>query len=79
MAFDREKDEITFEIKEHLGVLAAYPTGWNKELNVVSWNGSAAKYDIRDWDREHAHMSRGITLHPAELRKLLSFVEGRQL
>lgn len=42
--------EVTFEITEHLGVIAAYSTGWKKELNIVSWNGGAPKYDIRDWD-----------------------------
>ena len=47
---DYERDQITFEIKEHIGVLCVYHTGWKKELNLVSWNGNAPKYDIRDWD-----------------------------
>lgn len=76
---DRNKDEIVFEIKERFGVIKPYPTGWNKELNLVSWNGSAAKYDIRDWDPEHEHMSRGITLHPEEMRKILRLLEGREV
>ena len=41
---------ITFEIKEHLGVIAEFDNGWNKELNIISWNGNTPKYDIRDWD-----------------------------
>ncbi|MEI3503270.1 MAG: PC4/YdbC family ssDNA-binding protein [Anaerovoracaceae bacterium] len=47
---------------------ATYPTGWRKELNLVSWNGGAPKYDIRDWDPDHERMSRGITLHEKEMR-----------
>ena len=45
--------EIFFDIVEKIGVIASYSTGWNKELNLVSWNGSAPKYDIRDWAPDH--------------------------
>ena len=55
--------DVTFEIVENIGIIASYATGWNKELNLVSWNGGAVKYDIRDWDPAHEHMSRGVTLH----------------
>ncbi len=65
-----EKDEVKFEIVEKIGVLNSYASGWNKELNLVAWNGNAAKYDLRDWDPSHMHMSRGITLHAAEALKL---------
>ena len=44
--FDRE---VTFEIVEEIGVIATHSTGWKKELNLVSWNDRAPKYDIRDW------------------------------
>ena len=43
-------DDFSFEIKEHLGILGTYSTGWKKELNLIEWNGSNAKLDIRDWD-----------------------------
>lgn len=52
-------NEIAYEIVKRIGVINRYPTGWNKEINLVSWNGGAAKYDIRDWDPDHARMSRG--------------------
>ena len=61
---------ITFEIKEHLGTIAKYGSGWNKELNIISWNGAAPKFDIRDWDEHHEKMSRGVTLNQWEMRKL---------
>lgn len=63
-------DEFTFEIKEHIGVLGSYSTGWKKELNLIEWNGGNAKLDIRDWDPGHEHMSRGITLHRGEAKLL---------
>lgn len=60
---------IRFEIVEKLGVIATHPTGWTKELNLVSWNGAAPKLDIRDWSPGHERMSRGITLHQGEGKK----------
>ena len=67
---DYEKEQITFEIKEHIGVLCVYHTGWKKELNLVSWNGNAPKYDIRDWAPEHEKMGKGTTLSEEEIKKL---------
>ncbi|MGL4484492.1 MAG: YdbC family protein [Anaerovoracaceae bacterium] len=70
--------EFSFEIKEHVGVIGDYSSGWTKELNLVSWNDGKAKYDIRDWNEDHEHMSRGVTMHPKEvkaLQKILSRVD----
>ena len=41
-------NDISFEVVEKIGVLATYQSGWKKELNLVSWNGTTPKYDIRD-------------------------------
>ena len=73
----RDKDrEITFEVEEHIGVIAITPTGWKKELNMVAWNGSPAKFDIRDWDDDHTHMSRGITMNKDEVKVLSELLNG---
>lgn len=75
-----KESDFSFEIKEKLGVLYTYSTGWTKELNIVQWNGGIAKFDIRDWDEAHEHMSRGITLRDEEARlmtKLLSDYFGK--
>lgn len=69
--------EISFEIVEKIGVITSYSTGWNKELNLVSWNGAAPKYDIRDWAPDHEHMSRGITLHEKEMRLVFDLLGKR--
>ena len=68
--------DIKFEIKKSIGVISQSPKGWTKELNLVSWNGAAPKYDIRDWDPEHEKMGKGVTLTEDELRKLKELMEG---
>ena len=74
--FDRE---VTFEIVEEIGVIATHSTGWKKELNLVSWNGGQAKYDIRDWDPGHSRMSRGVTLKEQEMRQIVELLRRRRL
>lgn len=71
-----EKDKIVYEIKRHLGVLNNHESGWSKELNLISWNGQKPKYDVRDWDQDHARMGRGITLYPYEMRRLVDAYIG---
>lgn len=66
----RSGEQIEFNIVEHIGVIETQANGWNKEVNIVSWNGAPAKYDIREWDAQHERMSRGITLMPKETAKL---------
>ena len=53
-----------------IGVLDTYKNNWSKELNLIQWNDRTPKFDIRDWDAEHEHMSRGITLHEDEAMEL---------
>ena len=62
--------EITFEIKHHIGVLSESAKGWTKELNLVSWNGRAPKYDIREWSPEHDKMGKGVTFTNEEIENL---------
>ncbi len=74
---DFVREDISYDIVEKIGVITSYSTGWNKELNLVSWNGAAPKYDIRDWAPDHAHMSRGITLHEKEMRLIFDLLRNR--
>ncbi len=69
------KEEITmadikFEIKQEIAILSESSKGWKKELNLISWNGAEAKYDIRDWAPDHEKMGKGITLTKEEAKKL---------
>lgn len=67
--------EVTFEIKEHLGNISIQSNGWTKELNLVSWNGGSAKYDIRAWSPDHDKMSKGCTFHKAEIEALAKILK----
>lgn len=62
--------EIKFEIKEELGTLSESAKGWTKEVNLISWNGAAPKYDIRDWAPNHEKIGKGITLTAEEVEVL---------
>ena len=62
--------DIKYDILEELGVLSESAKGWKKELNLISWNGGASKYDIRDWAPQHEKMGKGITLNKDEIKEL---------
>ena len=62
--------DIKFEINKAFGEISTSRQGWTKELNMVSWNGKPAKYDLRDWSPEHEKMGKGVTLSEDEARRL---------
>lgn len=62
--------DIKYEIEKELGYISESAKGWKKELNLISWNGKEAKYDLRDWSPEHEKMGKGITLNLNELKSL---------
>ena len=74
---NNNNDEVRFDLMEHIGVLANKDNGWTKEVNIVAWNGGAAKVDVRDWDPEHERMTRGITLFEDEAEKLAKALAER--
>ena len=70
--------DIQFEFCGEHHVIAQGGKGWNLELNIVSWNGRDAKYDIRSWSEDHKKMGKGVTMTAAELlslRELLNRIE----
>ena len=70
--------ELKYEIVKSLGVLSQSPSGWTKELNLVSWNYREPKYDIREWAPEHTKMGKGVTMSGDEiilLRDLLNEID----
>jgi hypothetical protein len=71
--------EIKFEIKESVGAISTSPKGWNKELNLISWNGKEPKYDLRDWAPEHEKMGKGVTLNLEEIKALRDLLNGMEL
>lgn len=73
--------DISYKVEKEIKVLSegketAAGTHWNKELNLVSWNGGKAKYDIRDWEIDsegnRLKCGKGVTLTEEEYKVLIS-------
>ena len=54
--------EIKYEVVQKLAVLSQRPRGWERQLNLISWNDGEPKYDIRDWSPDGTRMGKGISL-----------------
>lgn len=67
--------DFKFEIVEKVGVISEKASGWAKELNFVSWNGAAPKFDIREWAPNHEKMGKGVTLTLEELKTLKELID----
>ncbi|MGB3160406.1 YdbC family protein [Carnobacterium sp.] len=65
---------FSYEIMEEMAVLSKNNKGWQKELNLVSWNGNQPKFDIRDWAPNHEKMGKGLTLSNEEMETLKKFL-----
>ncbi|MCO7125585.1 PC4/YdbC family ssDNA-binding protein [Sporolactobacillus shoreicorticis] len=61
---------IQFELIKKIGKLTESSSGWSKQLNIISWNGRAPKYDLRDWAPDGEKMGKGITLSVDDLKAL---------
>ena len=59
--------EFKYEITERIAVLSTNASGWERQLNMISWNGKDPKYDIRDWSPDGSKMSKGISMTRDEL------------
>lgn len=68
--------DFKYEITQELGVLSESKSGWTREMNLVSWNGGAPKFDIRDWAPGHEKMGKGISLTTDEIGKLKKIIDA---
>lgn len=71
--------EFKYEITERIAVLSENNKGWTKELNKVSWNDRAPKYDLRDWHHEEGKMGKGATLSDDEIKNLKEVLNAIEL
>ena len=69
-------DDFSFSIEQNLGVISESKTGWKLELNMVSWGGRPAKYDLRSWSPDHEKMGKGVTLTQDELTSLKNLLNS---
>jgi len=67
--------EIKYEIIKKIGVLSTSASGWEKQLNLISWNDREPKYDLREWSPDGEKMGKGVTLTKDELMALKALLE----
>ena len=71
--------EIKYEVVQRIAVLSQRPRGWERQLNMISWNGAAPKYDIRDWSPDGSRMAKGISMTAEELKTLKDILNEIEL
>ena len=71
--------EFKYEITERIAVLSTNASGWERQLNMVSWNGKEPKYDLRDWAPDGSKMGKGISMTHDELVTLKGILEEMDL
>jgi len=67
---------FTYNVEKKIGVISEH-SGTSKELNLISFNGAPARYDLRTWKRapgETPKMYKGITLTEEEARLLYNLL-----
>ena len=67
-------DNFSYEVVKHFGIISQEKSGWQKELNLVSWSGRSPKLDIRDWAPGREKMGKGVTLTQAEAVELVKLL-----
>ena len=67
--------EIQYEIVKEIAVLSTGDSGYTKEINLISWNGKAPKYDIRSFSPNREKCGKGITLNADEAAALLKALQ----
>ena len=69
---------FSYDIKEKIAVLSE-SGDTTKELNLISYNGSPAKYDLRSWKRADGAetMLKGVTLSEEEAIALRDALNSR--
>lgn len=62
--------KITHEVTRSLAVLSVSGT-YEKQVNLISWNGADPVIDIRTWDTETGHAYKGVTIREDEVPALI--------
>jgi hypothetical protein len=74
-----EMPEIKYEVIDKIGIVNEGNNGWNKELNLISWNDKEPVYDIRTWSPGHEKMGKGVTISAAEAKVLRDLLNSLNL
>ena len=71
--------EFKYEITERIAVLSQNPNGWERQLNMVSWNEREPKYDIREWSPDGNKMGEGNSLSHDEISIFKGVLDDMEL
>jgi hypothetical protein len=71
--------EIKYNIIKNIAALSKSACGWQKELNLISWNEREPKYDLRDWSEDHSKMGKGVILSREELLALKELINSLEI
>ena len=73
----KDQSNYNFKIHEEIAVISRKPSGWTLELNVVSFNGKEAKYDLREWKDGHTSLRPGVRFSESDLKPLMEAIQKR--
>lgn len=71
--------EFKYEIVKEIATLSSAANGWQRKLNLISWNDREPKYDIRDWSPDGSKMGKGISLSTEEVIMLKEILDDLDL
>lgn len=71
--------EFKYEIVKNIATLSSAANGWQRQLNLISWNDRKPKYDIRDWAPDGSKMGKGISLSTEEVIMLKEILDDLDL
>ena len=74
----KDQSNYNFKIHEKIGIVSERPNGWALELNVVSFNGRDARYDLREWRNDHTELRNGARFSESDLKPLMELI-GKHL
>ncbi len=72
-------NDFSFTIEKSIAEISEGKGGWKLELNMVSWGGRPAKYDLRSWSPDHQKMGKGLTLTKEDLISLKEKLQALEL
>lgn len=65
---------MEFSIVKFGKVLEAFKNGWSLEINLVSWYGKDARWEIRSWNSDHTLCGKGVAISEAALLSMKDYL-----
>ena len=71
----KDQSNYNFTIHKEVGIVSEKPSGWTMELNLVSFNGREAMYDLSEWNYDYTALRRGVRLSESDLASLAQLIK----